>query len=328
VSLSTTQDVGIVVTAADSIANGATDTVSAASSDTIVFAGSTGTLALTQPATFTGEIAGISGSRDVLDLHGFAGATTTASTGSGSFNSATDTTTLTVTDPGHTTLEFTLTGNLSTSTWTVTADSSHTGVDIVDPPATNSPSGSTGIPSVITDGVNDTFTFADSDTSATQKASFEPEGSNYVGSFSVSSVSVNNGSGSVEYNFTLGDQQVKLAPDQTVTQSYELNVTDPQNSATITKETISVSIGGPGNDNFIFKPGIGADTIVNFNPQVDTIEFDEFANAKTLQQLASLIAHDAHGDAVIDLGHNDSITVPGLTHTYLQTHLEALVRLH
>ena len=40
----------------------------------------------------------------------------------------------------------------------------------------------------------------------------------------------------------------------------------------------SVSIGGPGNDTFVFKPDIGADTIVNFNPQADTIELDHFAN--------------------------------------------------
>ena len=49
----------------------------------------------------------------------------------------------------------------------------------------------------------------------------------------------------------------------------------------------SVSIGGPGNDTFVFKPGIGADTIVNFNPQADTIELDHFANVHNVQQLAA-----------------------------------------
>jgi hypothetical protein len=47
-----------------------------------------------------------------------------------------------------------------------------------------------------------------------------------------------------------------------------------------------------------------------------------------MQQLASLITSDAHGDAMIELGHNDGITIPGVTQTYLQAHLEALVRLH
>ena len=58
--------------------------------------------------------------------------------------------------------------------------------------------------------------------------------------------------------------------------------------------------GGPGNDNFVFAPGVGADTIVNFNPKADTIELDHFANVQTTQQLAAAITTDAHGDAVIE----------------------------
>ena len=40
--------------------------------------------------------------------------------------------------------------------------------------------------------------------------------------------------------------------------------------------TPSVSIGGPGNDTFVFAPGVGAETLTNFNPQADTIELDHF----------------------------------------------------
>ena len=87
-------------------------------------------------------------------------------------------------------------------------------------------------------------------------------------------------------------------------------------------ETTSVSIGGSGNDQFIFHPGVGADTMVNFNPQKDIIELNHFADAQTMEQLSSLITSDAHGNAMIELGHNDGVT------TYLQAHLEALVRLH
>ena len=89
-----------------------------------------------------------------------------------------------------------------------------------------------------------------------------------------------------------------------------------------------MSIGGPGNDNFIFRPGVGADTIVNFNPKADTIELDQFANVQSVEQLASLITADVHGAATIELGHNDSITIPGISQSYLQAHLESLVRLH
>ena len=76
----------------------------------------------------------------MLDLHGFAAATTTAVTGAGSFNSATNITTLTVTDSSnHLTETFKLVGNLSASTWIVTNDNTG-GVDIVDPPASTSQS--------------------------------------------------------------------------------------------------------------------------------------------------------------------------------------------
>ena len=63
------------------------------------FAGA-GTLELGQPSAFAGAIAGITGSSDVLDLAGFDAAhdTVVASTGAGSFNSSTDTTSLLVTD--------------------------------------------------------------------------------------------------------------------------------------------------------------------------------------------------------------------------------------
>ncbi len=100
-ALSTTGDIDISITAADSIAAGTVDTVSTSSSDTYLFVGSTGTLDLASPSTFTGEIAGITGTgdnatSDVIDLNGFNWADTSAV--SGSFDSATDTTPLTVTD--------------------------------------------------------------------------------------------------------------------------------------------------------------------------------------------------------------------------------------
>ena len=89
-----------------------------------------------------------------------------------------------------------------------------------------------------------------------------------------------------------------------------------------------MTVGGPGDDNFVFAPGIGAPTVTNFNPQHDTIELDHFGNAQTVQELEALITTDVHGDAVINLGHNDSITLAGVTASYLQAHVESLVHLH
>jgi FecR protein len=103
-------------------------------------------------------------------------------------------------------------------------------------------------------------------------------------------------------------------------------ITDPAVSADSSNP--SVSIGGPGNDSFVFQPGMGAQTAGNFNPQSDTIELDHFANMQNAQELMAAVATDAHGDAVIELGHNDSVTIPGMTASFLQAHLQSLVHLH
>jgi hypothetical protein len=172
--------------------------------------------------------------------------------------------------------------------------------------------------------VDGTTSFDDPDTGDTHTASFSPDGKDYVGTFHVDSPSEDDGSGSVAWSFDFHD--VKLSSGQTLTQSYDVTVAD-EHGATATQQ-ISVSVGGPGNDNFVFKTGVGADTIVNFNPQADTIELDHFANIHNAQELAAAITTDPHGDAVIELGHNDSITIPGMTAGYLQAHLQSLVHLH
>ena len=84
----------------------------------------------------------------------------------------------------------------------------------------------------------------------------------------------------------------------------------------------------PDNDTFVFHPGMGAETVTNFHPKADTIELDHFANIESVQQLASHITTDVQGDAVIALGHHDSITLPGMSANYLQAHLSSLVHLH
>jgi hypothetical protein len=103
-------------------------------------------------------------------------------------------------------------------------------------------------------------------------------------------------------------------------------ITDP--AVSTVASTSSVSVGGPGNDTFVFSPGVGAETISNFNPQADTIELDHFASVQNTQQLAAAITADPHGDAVIELGHGDSVTIPGVSVSYLEQHLQSLVHLH
>jgi probable HAF family extracellular repeat protein len=121
--------------------------IAGANAEIITFAGSSGTLQLDNPSSFTGEIAGINGSGDVLDIHGLAAATTTAVTGSGSYDSDSNITTLTVTDSSSQSQPetFKLVGDYSTSHWTVT-DDHNGGVDIVDPPGTPAVAATTPAP--------------------------------------------------------------------------------------------------------------------------------------------------------------------------------------
>ena len=185
----------------------------------------------------------------------------------------------------------------------------------------SSPAGPSVVSSAIPDGVNGTITFANTETSYTQAISVTAEGANYVGTFTAQPVTENNGIASVEFDFTA--HQINIAPGETLTQSYNVTVANAQNTSENVNQAVSVSIGGPGNDNFVFAPGIGADTITNFNPQHDTIELDHFVNAQTVQELQSLITADAHGDAVVNLGHNDSITFADVTATQLHQALQA-----
>jgi FecR protein len=90
----------------------------------------------------------------------------------------------------------------------------------------------------------------------------------------------------------------------------------------------SVSIGGAGNDTFVFHPGEGSQTVNSFDPQHDTIELDQFANIHNVQELAAAITPDTHGNAVLELGHGDSIAIPGVSAAYLQQNLQNMVHPH
>ena len=79
---------------------------------------------------------------------------------------------------------------------------------------------------------------------------------------------------------------------------------------------------------FRVPPGRRPQTVNNFNPQHDTIELDHFANIQNVQELAAAITPDVHGNAVLELGHGDSIAIPGVSATFLQQHLQSLVHLH
>jgi hypothetical protein len=274
VALSTTQDVGIV-TAADSIADGATFTVSAPSGDIIAFATDHGTLALTQPATFTGEIAGIVGTGNVLDLSGFDAAnhTVVASTGLNSYDSTTNTTSLLVTDETtSTSVTLKLAGDLSTSTWTVTTDGNG-GADIVDPPGT-----------------------ASQDIGPTVAHDPGPG----VGPVVVSDP------GPAVGSVVMHDPGPGPAP---------MVVNDPgpaPSPATFGSMPNQILSGLGGSNTFVFNfTNVGHDTVTDFNSAADVLQFGSalFTNA---QAALNATQDDGHGNTVITLDAHDAITLSGV----------------
>ena len=265
-----------------------------------------GVLMLDDPSQFTGSIAGFTGtgpaSSDTIDVTGL-------NFDSGHFSDAYDAATgvLTLSDGTNNDL-LTFVGFAgNASNFDFAADAAGTGTLITDPPATDVVTGEISLTGA---APSDQLT-----------ASVTAEGTNYSGHFDLGPVSEGNSGTTVEFDFT--NDQINIASGQTITQSYDIAVADAQSPAANQNLTASVSIGGPGNDNFVFAPGIGADTIANFNPQHDSIELDHFANAQTVQELQSLVTNDGHGDAVINLGHHDSITVAGVTAPELQQIIQA-----
>src|SRR5262249_41315496 len=109
-----------------------------ASAENVTFAGSTGTLVLSDPAEFTGTISAASGSlssNDRIDLTNIS--YSTASIYSITYSSSTNTTTLVVTD-GKSADTIKLAGNYTINTsWNFASDG-HGGTLVFDPPATPS----------------------------------------------------------------------------------------------------------------------------------------------------------------------------------------------
>jgi hypothetical protein len=219
-----------------------------AASDAIVqFSGSSGgTLVLDDATHFSGRIAGISGSGDVLDLKGFDAVhdAVVASTGAGSYDSATDTTSLLVRDQTtDQSVTLKLAGDYSASTWTV-SDDHKGGVNIVDQPA---PASNATAP--------------------------------------------------------VAAQDPAPAPSQTIV-------------ASAPNETLT---GTATNDTFVFNfAAVGHDTVTDFHPGADALQFSStiFNDA---QALLSATQDDGHGNTVVALDPQDTITLTGILKAQLHS---------
>ena len=128
-------------------------------------------------------------------------------------------------------------------------------------------------------------------------------------------VSATAGNGTVEWQFQATNAQL----DHLMGLTQSFTVSDTTNpSAT---QTVAVSVGGNGNDQFVFHQGVGADTMVNFStlttPQGtyagDTIALESFNGITGVADVLTHLGADSHGNAVVDLGNHDSITFQGLS---------------
>jgi hypothetical protein len=118
------------------------------------------------------------------------------------------------------------------------------------------------------------------------------------------------GSGSSGWHFAHGNDQINFASDR-------------QNAAS--NQPMPVSIGGPGNDNFIFHPSLGADT-GNANSPDDATELERFTSAQ-VQHWSPLISNAAH-DAIDFVHHSDGVTPADLNAAHWHLAVQSAVHLH
>lgn len=92
-------------------------------------------------------------------------------------------------------------------------------------------------------------------------------------------------------------------------------------------------IGGGGshvNDTFVFGSGGGRDVVMDFH-QGDVLQIQQNINGLNVTSaadLASRIGNDGHGNAVLDLGNGDSVTLIGIKPEELHHDLSSFVKVH
>ena len=285
--------------------------VNGADAGSVKFVGSTGTLILDHSTQFSAQVLGFTGngnllSSDQFDLRdiGFGPGTTVGYSGTAAGG------VLTVSDAQNHTAHITLAGDYTSSAFTLSGDGSG-GTTVIDPVVTQ-------------DTADGTLSFSDADPTDTHSVSVSPQngGAGYLGSFVADAVNAANGQDAVGWQFNFASSPVS----QTVTQSYDVSIADHHADGTTstTSQSVTITIAGPGNDAFVFHPGVGAETIVNAGSS-DTIELDGFSSVTSNNQLAALL-HDAQTgqpqslfqsvngghDTLINLGTHDSVTLAGV----------------
>ena len=262
--------------------------VASTESTAATFIGSTGTLQLDAPSTFTGEIVGFSGNgtlagSDHIDLVGF---TYNSSIQSDStYNSSTG---ILIVNNGTAADFLFFTGSYSQANFQFASDGDG-GTIVYDPPTT-------GQSTAATDP-------ADAITHITGYSTI-------TGSITIAgSAGLGNGQVVVDSGSTLTLNNV-VASAGTITNNGTVDVTN--------NSTVSIA-AGTGQDSFVFAPNFGQATLTHFAPGIDSIQIDHTVFA-SLDALFAAIHDDAHGNAVITDAAHDTITIQNVTTAQLLAH--------
>jgi hypothetical protein len=190
---------------------------------------------------------------------------------------------------------------------------------------------------------NGTIQFTDANPADTHMATEQANGANYIGTFALddpannnSNVTEANGStpGSVDWHFNLTSSELNGLPiGDTVTQSYNVTIDDGQPGGQMT-QTVAISWGSVAADTFTFQPGIGTDTVLNFQLGSDAIDFNNGQDSAHLgptmtadqtNHILSLLMSNTTGDAVLNFGHGDTVTLAGISATDLQHSINHII---
>ncbi|MGB7076596.1 MAG: hypothetical protein WBD53_05355 [Xanthobacteraceae bacterium] len=321
----------VAAAAAAIIAAGTNLDITTASTAVVTFAGGAGSLVLSDPEAFAGQITGFTGTApdathsDVVDLVGI---NYDSSQFAENYNSTTGL--LTVTDGTHS-------ASITFDNFNATLDfasDGNGGTDIFDPPSTGSAHDGAPTatdPATTADTVNGNLSSTDSHSGDAFTASATPDGSGHHVNLALDQPDDSNGHAPLDhvrsgFDFMSHDNHADLtasvAERETQTQSdnktgadaRDPGQTDAHHPAQTETQPASVFIGGPGNDHFVFHADLGADNGANANPQHETVEHENPAQVQTAQELQALLTHDVHGDAAINLDHHDAFAFANETH--------------
>ena len=160
---------------------------------------------------------------------------------------------------------------------------------------------------------NGNIQFSDPDTNDTHTASFTPDGTGYLGTFSLDPIVELNGTGSVAWHFTLASNQVQEffipPPGHPLTQSYEVSVTD--NHGVATTEKVGLTVATASSDTFVYAPGGGQQLLFDYSSSADKIELEGFG-ITSFSQLTLQSVNNGN-DTLITLNPTDSLTVVGVS---------------